>query len=118
MGTLQYCVKSAKAFPLSTVKNIKGMLCNGEFILPGFAGSAVSSLQIRVNDYAALRTMGEAAPSSRAASSHNLVRFISFLLFHVISSMKYPSWLAALSSRNAVPRLRPYAGIAFSPMPR
>ena len=30
---------------------------NGEFTLPGFVGSAVSSLQIRANDYAALRTM-------------------------------------------------------------
>jgi hypothetical protein len=30
---------------------------NGEFTLPGFAGSAVSSLQIRVDDYAALRAM-------------------------------------------------------------
>jgi hypothetical protein len=30
---------------------------NGEYTLPGFAGSAVSSLTIRVNDYAALRTM-------------------------------------------------------------
>jgi hypothetical protein len=33
------------------------VIANGEFTLPGFAGSAVSSLQIRVNDYAALRTM-------------------------------------------------------------
>jgi hypothetical protein len=30
---------------------------NGEFTLPGFAGSAVSSLQIRVDNYAALRAM-------------------------------------------------------------
>jgi len=30
---------------------------NGEFTLPGFAGSAVSSLKIKVNNYAALRTM-------------------------------------------------------------
>jgi hypothetical protein len=30
---------------------------NGGYTLPGFAGSAVSSLQIEVNDYAALKTM-------------------------------------------------------------
>lgn len=30
---------------------------NGEYTLPGFTGSAVSSLKIRVNNYAALRTM-------------------------------------------------------------
>jgi len=30
---------------------------NGEFTLPGFAGSAVSALKVRVNNYAALRTM-------------------------------------------------------------
>jgi hypothetical protein len=30
---------------------------NGTYILPGFSGSAVSSLDIRVNDYAALKTM-------------------------------------------------------------
>jgi hypothetical protein len=30
---------------------------NGEYTLPGFAGSAVSSLKIKVNNYAALRTM-------------------------------------------------------------
>ena len=30
---------------------------NGDFTLPGFSGSAVSSLDIRVNDYAALKAM-------------------------------------------------------------
>ena len=30
---------------------------NGEFILPGFSGSAVSTLEITVNDYAALKAM-------------------------------------------------------------
>ncbi|TAA75968.1 MAG: hypothetical protein CDV28_10290 [Candidatus Electronema aureum] len=30
---------------------------NGEFVLPGFSGSAVSSLSIKVNNYAALKTL-------------------------------------------------------------
>jgi hypothetical protein len=30
---------------------------NGEFTLPGFAGSAVTALKIKINNYAALRTM-------------------------------------------------------------
>jgi hypothetical protein len=30
---------------------------NGEFTLPGFVGSAVSALKIKINNYAALRTM-------------------------------------------------------------
>jgi hypothetical protein len=30
---------------------------NGAFVLPGFSGSAVSSLSIRVDNYAALKTM-------------------------------------------------------------
>ena len=30
---------------------------NGDYTLPGFTGSAVSSLEMRVNDYAALKTM-------------------------------------------------------------
>ena len=30
---------------------------NGDFTLPGFAGSAVNNLEIRVNDYSALKTM-------------------------------------------------------------
>ena len=33
------------------------MTQNREFTLPGFADSAVSSLDIRVNDYAALKVM-------------------------------------------------------------
>jgi hypothetical protein len=30
---------------------------NGEYTLPGFAGSAVSALEIRINDYDGLKTM-------------------------------------------------------------
>jgi hypothetical protein len=30
---------------------------NGEFVLPGFSGSPVSSLSIRVDNYAALKTI-------------------------------------------------------------
>ena len=39
---------------------------DGSFTLPGFSGSAVSSLDIRVNDYAALKTMIRNNYSSRA----------------------------------------------------
>ncbi len=51
---------SFRLIALSNGGAVGGMVpvtANGEFTLPGFAGSAVSSLQIRVNDYAALRTM-------------------------------------------------------------
>ncbi len=33
------------------------MTANGEFILLGFAGSAVSDLELTINNYAALKTM-------------------------------------------------------------
>ena len=39
------------------VGSIVPVTANGDYTLPGFAGSAVSSLQIRVDDYAALRAM-------------------------------------------------------------
>jgi uncharacterized ubiquitin-like protein YukD len=38
---------------------------NGSFTVPGFSGSAVSSLDIRVNDYAALKALIRNSYSSR-----------------------------------------------------
>uniref|UniRef100_UPI004057B807 hypothetical protein n=1 Tax=Candidatus Electronema sp. TaxID=2698783 RepID=UPI004057B807 len=40
---------------------------NGEYVLQGFAGSAVSSLDIRVNDYAALKEMIRSSYNGRLA---------------------------------------------------